>query len=572
MNAQKIVSMLLLLILGLPLKAVGVSAIVDRNEVGINESFQLTFEADGDAAEPDFSPLKRNFEVLDQAHSQNLSIINGQTSRKLVWDFLLMATKTGKLEIPPINFGSEKSQPIMITVKENVEKKDAGQSMYLDVEVDTQRPYIQQQIIFTVRLFVHRGEVSSATLSEPTISGVDAIVERFGDDKNYQQMRDGQRWRVVERKYLIFPQQSGHLTIGPLNFQGYIRARSSISNFDIFGQTSGKKFVLRSESITLPVSEPPASWHAHWLPAKDVTLTESWPTQAEFRVGEPVTREVKIQAAGLTAAQLPVLNFGWPDSLRTYPEQPRLENTGSDNGVLATRTEATAIIPTVPGSLILPEVQLAWWNVDQQQPELATLPARTIEVSPSVAPMEPSAAPASTDSPLIRTGKAPDVDSGILSAPARSTTWWPWVSLALGVAWLATVILWVVDRKRSGQGQPESAEFPPKPDVKHALADLRRAAQADNAAGSRDALMQWGRIMWSQTPPTNLGQLATLCGGTLAGQIRDLEQVLYGHKKDWYGKSLWREVRAFKMPARPAAEQSRELLQPLYMSQPSSTA
>lgn len=539
----------------------GVVATVDRNVIAVNESFQLTFETDANTGQPDFSPLQQDFEILNQSQSQNLSIVNGQTSRQFLWDLTLMATQAGDFQIPVISFGTEKSQPIDISVKNQGTMQDDDKTIDLDVEVDVEQPYVQQQVIFTVRLS-RSVDIASASLSELQVEGVDAIVERLGDDKEYQVMRNGRRWRVVERTYVVFPQQSGHMIIRPLRFQGNLLTRSNLG-FDIFNQSTSRPVVLKSESVTLRVREPPASSAAHWLPAKNLTLAESWPVQDEVKVGDPITREITIQANGLTAAQLPELDLVLPDSLRIYPEQPRLEDAGGADGVIGTRIETAAIIPTQPGTIALPEVQLAWWNIDKQQPELAIIPARTIEVGAGLVQAQPITTLSPVESPPTQSVAAStDVDNQ--SGRPMLGDWWPWVSLGLGVAWLITIIMWLVERQ-SKKHKPEVVEASPtRVDPKHALAELKQAIHSNNAAKSRDALIKWGRALWPQTPPTNLGQLATLCGGPLSHRVRDLEQALYARNTDWDGKRLWQELLAFKLTSTDKPGQDKLALEPLY--------
>lgn len=555
----------LLLFVTVQVSAANITTTLDRNVVGVNESFQLTFKTDGSTGEPDFSPLQKDFDILDQAHSKNLSIINGQTSRQLVWDLILMAKKVGELQVPAISFGNDESQAINITVKQKVDKRGNQDRMYLNIEVDTEQPFVQQQVVLTVRLFLRQGEVSSATLSELEVKGVDAIVERFGEDKNYQEMRDGLRWRIVERKYVVFPQQSGQMTFEPLTFSGHIRERSSTQGFSIFSQTPAKRFVLRSESVTLPVREPPASFGSDWLPAKTLTIEESWPEQQKAKVGDPITRQLAIKAEGLTAAQLPELNLGLPDGLRAYPEQPKLSDTGNSRGVVGTRTETTAIIPTQPGILVLPEIQLAWWNVDKQQPELATVPARTVEVIPA----EPAqAGQTPTTSAGVSEGKLAQAENdnaiGMESLQFESNSWWPWVSLCLAVMWLITLTVWVLDRRRHKKQTGDAKHPLPKADLKQALAELRQACQDDDAAAARDALLKWASALWPDVPPRNLGQLASRCGEPLSHNIHSLEQVLYANKTGWDSALMAKQASMFK--PKEDARRSRPViaLEPMY--------
>lgn len=540
--------------------AANVVATVDRNQVGVNESFRLTFEADDTVGAPDFSVLDKDFEILDSSQNQSISITNGRTSRKHQWDLVLMATKEGVFQIPPISFGGVMSQPISVVVKAGTEVSEADKKIFLDVEVDVEQPYVQQQVIYTVRLF-RSVEISSATLSEPSVEGVDALVEPFGDDENYQMVRNGRRWLVVERKYLVFPQQRGYLTIRPLEFRGQVVDRRSSLGLSLFNQPTGKPVVLRSESVTIAVREQPPSFAGPWLPAKRLELSESWPETGELTVGEPVTRSITATALGLTAAQLPELDPGLPEGLRAYPEQPSLEDSGRAEGVLGSRTQSMAIIPTRAGRLTLPEVKVAWWNVDAGQPEIATLPARTIDVA--AAPAAAVTATRVQPVPVIQETPASAGEAAPKGPDSRG--WWRWSTFGLGLLWLATLMLWLADRSRRATTPATGPRRePPGPDPKKALSRVDRACKTGDAQGVKSSLLRWGAAVWPENPPLNLGRLAARCDASLAESITDLERHLYGHGGSWDPGRLSARLRAFKRADDSAPNHKGVSLEPLY--------
>lgn len=52
---------------------------IDRTQIELNETFTLHFEASDDVDDdPDFSPLEKDFRILNKSTSSNISIINGQ--------------------------------------------------------------------------------------------------------------------------------------------------------------------------------------------------------------------------------------------------------------------------------------------------------------------------------------------------------------------------------------------------------------------------------------------------------------------------------------------------------------
>ena len=76
--------------------AATISAQVDRNPVHLDETFNLFFEADDTPDDdPDFSPLKNDFDIINQSQSSNISMINGQFSKKIKWTLSVMAKRSG---------------------------------------------------------------------------------------------------------------------------------------------------------------------------------------------------------------------------------------------------------------------------------------------------------------------------------------------------------------------------------------------------------------------------------------------------------------------------------------------
>jgi hypothetical protein len=508
-----------------------ISASVDRSSVSVDESFHLVLEVDGDIdVDPDLSPLAEKFEVLNQSRSQNVSIINGRATRQNTWQIELMPTQPGSVTIPAIEFGSARSNPVTVLVRPSGPPGEGDTSpFFLEVEVDEERPYVQQQVVYTVRVF-RTTKTSSARLSEPAPEGVDTIVERLGKDSVYVAHRAGQRYRVTERRYAIFPQGSGMLVLPPLRFQAEVIERGR-SRSSIFDTARTRSIRVRSKAIEVPVAEAPAEAPRVWLPARSLSLGETWSSAGPVTAGDALTRRITIRASGLIAAQLPELNLALPEAIKQYPEQPELKNLAGEDGVMGTRIQTTALVATRPGTYTLPAVTVTWWNVETRQPEQAVLPSRILEVT--------AGAPAAERTAPLDADNLPDGGGRPLDDSAPSPGYWRWLSVGLALAWLLTLGLWRRDRRLLAAPAPSPREGPP-PSVKKALADLKRACADNDAAAARDAALALGTTIWPEAPPGNLSQLAGRCGGALSAAIDDLQRALYAPQPaPWEGPQLW---------------------------------
>ena len=112
----------------------------DRNPVALQQSFQLVFSAPDDPdSEPDFSPLRQQFDILNQQRSSQSSWINGKSQHSQEWHLSLMAKQAGDLLIPPIAFGKDVSKPLKIKVTEQVQATESSADLFLEAVLDTPR-------------------------------------------------------------------------------------------------------------------------------------------------------------------------------------------------------------------------------------------------------------------------------------------------------------------------------------------------------------------------------------------------------------------------------------------------
>lgn len=557
---MKIISRSLVLIGGLLLAISAQAALtlsVDRNPVALDESFTLTLSSDESLdGEPDFDWIDRELEVVSRQQSSNIQMINGDVSRSITWSMTVLPKKSGAITIPPVKVGDRQSNPLTLQVNTGAQG-DAAQlgavdrdGLSLQVEAEEGELYVQQQLLYTIKLFVAQNAGMSvgngSSLSEPELEVGDAVIKRLGEDSNYQTVRNGHRYAVIERHYAIYPQQSGPLTIKPVMFTGQMVATQNRprSIFDTLQQRSQIKRVV-SKAVQRQVKAIPTGFTgSSWLPAKNVQLVEQWPEQQKnMVVGEPVTRTVALMVDGLTSAQLPALEQNYPSELKSYPDQPLLKETPSAQGITALRQEKIALLASTPGTLTLPAMELPWWNTVTGRQEIARLPARQVTVvaaAGSTPPPPPANAPAPV--PVAPIAPAAENKEGV-PAGAGKAGWqqderWAIVALVLAVAWLITLLLWwrsLRTRSVIPVAKSQASERQRTLEKK-----LKQACSAHQAEAAKAALLQWGQLQWPEQSPVSLGELAKCAGGELAEAVNELSHALYAAgASDWRSERLW---------------------------------
>jgi hypothetical protein len=510
---------------------------VDRDPVVADESFTVTFTVDtSEQSEPDFAPLEKDFDILGRSSQTSLQIINGRPASRQSWVVNLIAKRSGRVVLPAIAFGLERSEALMLDVLPASQGASADGDVYITVQATPQPAYVQAQIVVTVRLYVGV-QVGSASLSE--LTAPDAIVEKLGDDRRRQEMRDGRIYTVFERRYAVFAERSGTLTLGSVEFAGELLGRGF---FGRYKRTASEPMDLRIEPA------PPDL--VPWLPASEVTLTEQWPQDPPvFRAGEPLTRTITLAAKGLTAAQLPPLGGGVADGFKQYADQPALSDKATEDGVTGVREEKVAFLPTQPGRYTLAPIEVAWWDTDTQSVRIVRVPEREVAVLPGA-----TADPAVPGAPAA---SEPGAQAGVPAGAAGVAAGWPgrrmWLAAvaALGLGWLLTAAAWWwSSRRRRTERRHAEARSSPSAELDAARRRLRAACKRDDPAAAQGALLAWAQARWPAAGAGAWHELRIRSGEPLARELDALERARYGPQPErWSGEGLWRSFSAEALEA-----------------------
>jgi hypothetical protein len=537
----------LLTLLGTPMAGARVRIDLDRDVVSADESFTVTFTADADqSVEPDFSPLERDFEIVGRSSQTTMQIINGRAESGQSWELTLIPKRAGKLEIPAISFGGEQSTAQTLEVRPGATGGRGDGDVFITIEATPQPAYVQQQIVVKVRLYVGV-MVGSATLSDLQAPG--AVIEKLGDDRRYEESRGGRDYTVFERRYAVFAERSGTLTLGSVEFAGQLMGRGYFGRY--------KRAASEPMDLRIAPAQPGV---VPWLPAEALTIEEQWPQDPpQFHAGEPVTRTLTLTARGLTAAQLPPLGGGSLAGFKQYADQPSLDDRVTSDGVTGVRTEKIAFLPLQPGRFTLPAVELSWWNTSTQSNQSLRVPEREIEVLPGAVqePAASAAAPAANPQVAPARGRP-----GIAATPDPRR--WIALSAALGGGWLMTVVLWWWSTRRRRVSNATAAPVEDPPDLRAARRAVKEACERGDASAALRALHAWAQARWPTAPGGAWRELVSRSGPQLRTEIETLERTLYGARPTtWNGRPLWEHFES-EAPPPASSKIERPALAPLH--------
>jgi len=421
-------------------QSIEVNVTVDKNPVMVDESFILSVVANGevDRGAFDSSLLMKDFVVGRTSVSSQTKMINFDTTRTTTWSTILIPQTKGRFTIPAFNIDGTITKAVeVLVIPASTSSASSGRDLFITTNLDLEQAYLQQQIRYTVKLHLGK-DLQRGSLSSPTLENAD--IRQIGKDKEYNEVVDGRRYRIIERSFAIIPQQSGTFTIeGPL-FEGEV-IDNTRQSFGYFNRSKAVNRVGPSQSITvLPI---PSNYDQHWLPSDFVQLDDEWQGNTrEFIAGEPITRTITLTAIGVVEEQLPQITSIYPNSVKTYPDQAETTTVEKDDTLIAQRKESIAIIPSQAGQLVIPEVRIPWFNTLTQQTEFAVLAEKILQILPAT--IQPSSAiplsPSIQADPVTKPQTS--ITTGLNNQSINMPQYWIWLTASLLVLWLLTLVFW----------------------------------------------------------------------------------------------------------------------------------
>ncbi len=497
---------ILLAVFALPLLAQEIETSVDRTELARGETLTYTIRVFDrrQGMQLDLTPLTEDFDVLGTRTSSQIRSVNGNVESWTDYIVTLFPLTEGNLTIPPIQVNEALTEPVEVLVRnEGTRSNQGNEELFLELEASKESIYVQEQLLFAVRLYYTINGIRNPQFTELEIP--DTVIQLIGSPNQYEKLIDGVRYGVYEKRYVIFPQRSGSLEIPDILFRGEVTDGSS--NF-VFRNLNTRRVTAFTEGMSIAVLERPeiARDSDYWLPLRELNIEESWEGPVDdLRVGDTLTRTIILEARGLDGAVLPPLAEIALDGANVYPEPSEIERMFVDGSIVGTRIERSSIIATEAGALEIPEIVIPWWNVETDQQEFATIPATVLAINAvaGATPAEQTVAGSGDDLAELLAA-APAVDQEMIDAQAAAETieisenWLGWL-LGVVIAAIAAALYLALLRPHHGaiaghlrqRRQQVQAHYAPENHEGVAYRNLRSALNHGELPQIRRSLVRW---------------------------------------------------------------------------------
>ena len=508
---------------------------VSPKTLSLGENVRLTLIIDSatKVGSPNLMPLLKDFEVLGTERSYSFSDTNGNLTSIAQWTLILRPKHAGKINIPPITIGNERSDPLVINVGGGnpAPKAAYNDSKYtiITAEANEKNPFINQQVVYTVKLY-NRQQLFDAQYKAPEVEN--ALIIPLGDGKSYQTSYLGNLYNVEEISYAIFPQKTGTFVIKPPEFTAEV--------IDGFNPT---RINISTKRITLNVQKLKDDININeWLAAEDVKLSENYANSSTtYIAGDTIIRHVKLEAVGMVAQLLPKLNFNSNECYNVYVSKPQIENNLVNGKIVASANYKVTYLLTKAQNTTLPAINLPWYNINTKSNQQASLPARQINVTPSAAKQIQG---------IEHT--AENHRSELL----KSRFWYWYISwFAVILVVLALISIYVIKRQRKKSVEAK---------INSSLARIKKACKRNDPVATRQAILVFARQQWPNEKILNLNNIP-IKNHEFKAEIKTLAQAIFAKDSTtWNGQKFWDVF--IKLKFNKSRKKSKTNLPPIYLN------
>lgn len=360
--------------------------------VVIGDQFRLSYTVTTLKIRDFRAPSIKGFDVLmGPSRSQQVQIINGNTSSSITYTYILMAKEEGEFSIPGATIVANGNQMASNSVKIKVLPPDkandisgksnqsvdkptsgsgiSGQDLFITASASKTNVYEQEAFLLTFKIYTLVDLRGFDNVKLPDFKGFHSQeVELPNNQKWSLEHYKGRNYHTtVYRQFVLFPQQAGKLTIEPARFDASIaKVVQSADPFDAFFN-GGSNYVeikksLSTPKITINVNPLPAGKPANFSGGVGEFSISSSLNAKELKTNDAVTIKLIISGTGnLKLLSTPEIKF--PEDFEVF--DPKVDNKVrlTQEGLSGSKVIEYLAIPRHPGTYKIPSVSFSYFDI-----------------------------------------------------------------------------------------------------------------------------------------------------------------------------------------------------------------
>lgn len=376
--------------------------------IGVGEQFRVVFKINTDDISKFTPPSISGFDILAGPSTSRMSsfnMVNGKTTNtsSTSFTYVLAANKEGTFTISGAKVNTNNktyaSNSITIKVQKNPTQSQRAQTqrgysqnqnnqasvtvlddkaLFIRASANKPKAVIGEEIIITYKLYT-LVNISEYQVNRMPINKGFWIeeIDMSQDPTISTETIEGRQYQVATlRKVIAYPQESGKLTIAPLDIDvvAHIASRSQrrVSTgdpfFDSFFQSMGQtgyekvKKSIKSNVINVNVSELPKS-NIDFSGAVGNFQISATANPLQCKTNEAITLRYTISGSG-NLSLIDKINLKIPEDFESFDPTINDQINKTPNGLNGKRTFEYILIPRVQGEFKIPKVSFTYYDLN----------------------------------------------------------------------------------------------------------------------------------------------------------------------------------------------------------------
>lgn len=390
-------------------KEIEVVISVDKNRVEVGNHVRLTVGVQGafDTDIPQLSVPEEFVLIYGPSVSTQTTIINNvvKVFRGFVYGF--SPSEKGNYEIGPVTLKYEgkthTSNSVRIEVVERTpfegdiderndtsgRRVDINKMVFVELTTDKEEAYIYEEIVQSFKLYFQKG-LPIDDLDYVAASTKSFLAEKLGEERRYEEVRDGILYNVIELRTALFPLVSGKIEIPPAKFKCNIiirQQRSRGSLFDEFMGGGGQRYPVErsTEPLKLTINSlPVVDQPEDFTGAVGRYTMDVLAKPTKVKVGDPITLSINIRGEGnIQTIGEPLLSPEGLNGFKAYDFESKVTITDRGDGIRGEKLFNKVIEPQSEDIDVLPEISFSYFDPDLEKYKTLTHEPIPIEVEHS---------------------------------------------------------------------------------------------------------------------------------------------------------------------------------------------
>lgn len=371
--------------------------------VTMNEQFRLSFSLN-ERGESLTLPNLSDFDVLmgpSESRSQKISNVNGKMTQSVSYSYIyiLRAKKTGKFRILPgsvkVKGKTYQSNSLDLEVvkgqtrqqqnqrEERVQTGKIGKKdLFVTIELDKKSVYEGEHVVASLKLYTRVNVNGIEDSKIPAFTGF--WTQDLDNERQAQLRREVYKGEIynsaVIKRTMLYPQQSGKITIDPFQLVCQVLQQSRARSFfdDFYSSPSVVRVTAKSKPVILNV-KPLPNKPADFSGAVGSFNIKSSIDKTEMKANDAVALRINVSGNGnIQLLETPKIDF--PADFEVYDPKSNVSSTTTENGTVGTISYEYIFQPRSAGTYTIPAVRFTYFSPKQKRFITKTTQPYTIQV------------------------------------------------------------------------------------------------------------------------------------------------------------------------------------------------